>query len=95
MLVFGIKSFSQDSNKANKMSQRIYGLVFINIKDEVKFNEYGKLANPFVNKYGGGIERSIKVEDMMGEGLNKPDIINVTYMANMEAFQKLNSDQEF
>ena len=58
------------------MASRYYQVVFIWMKDPVKFGRYHELLGPVVQRYGGDLERMLAPDTIYAEGMRKPDIVN-------------------
>src|SRR5688572_2339229 len=76
-------------------SARYYQVVFLWIKDGTKFARYLELARPIVERYGGALERMLVPETIHGDGVTKPDVVNVVFYSDREAFHRLSRDPEF
>jgi uncharacterized protein (DUF1330 family) len=76
-------------------STRYYQVVFIWIKDGTKFARYLDLARPIVERYGGALERMLVPETIHGAGVTKPDIVNIVFYSDRDAFHRLGGDPEF
>jgi uncharacterized protein (DUF1330 family) len=80
---------------ANLLSRRYYQLVFIWMKDPPKFDRYLEQAAPVVRRYGGDLERMLVPDTLYAEGMRKPDVVNIVYYDDREAFAALGRDPEF
>jgi uncharacterized protein (DUF1330 family) len=76
-------------------SARYYQVVFLWIKDGTKFTRYLELVRPIVERYGGALERMLIPETIHGDGVAKPDIVNVVFYSDREAFHRLSRDPDF
>lgn len=76
-------------------TERYYQLVLVYIKDAATFQRYGEAAGPIVARYGGGLERMLSPEQVHGEGLEKPDMVNLVYYRDRQAALDLDADQDF
>lgn len=79
---------------------KYYQVVMIWLKDPAKFQEYGQKMGPIVARYGGNGERILTpVESFYGgktgQGLTKPDMVNVVYYDSKEAYDNFENDPEF
>jgi uncharacterized protein (DUF1330 family) len=72
-----------------------YQVVFLWIKDSSKYARYLDLARPVVARYGGALERMLVPDALHGEGVTKPDVVNIVYYADRDAFRRLGRDPEF
>jgi uncharacterized protein (DUF1330 family) len=77
------------------MTNRYYQLVLITLKDLPAFQRYGELLGPIVSKYGGARERWIRPDAVFGEGIAKPDLVNVVHYDSKEAFTAFTRDPAF
>jgi uncharacterized protein (DUF1330 family) len=77
------------------MTNRYYQLVLITLKDLPTFQHYGELLAPIVSKYGGARERLIRPDAVFGEGVAKPDLVNVVYYDSKDAFTAFTRDPAF
>lgn len=83
-----------------KAEEKYYQIVMIWLKDPAKFQEYGQKMAPIVSKYGGNGERIITpVESFYGGktggGLSQPDMVNIVFYDNKEAYENFENDPEF
>ncbi|MDW3193754.1 MAG: DUF1330 domain-containing protein [Cytophagales bacterium] len=83
-----------------KVNDKYYQVVMIWLKDPAKFQEYGQKMGPIVGKYGGSGERILTpVESFYGgktgEGLSKPDMVNIVYYYSKEAYENFENDPAF
>ena len=58
-------------------SERYYQVVFIWTKDAEKFGRYAKLVAPLVEPYGGRLDRQLHPASLFGEGVTRPDMVNL------------------
>jgi uncharacterized protein (DUF1330 family) len=77
------------------MTNRYYQVVLISLKDVSTFQRYGELLAPIVTRYGGARERLIRPDAVFGEGVAKPDLVNVVYYDSREAFTAFTKDPAF
>jgi len=75
--------------------ERVYAIRLVWIKDKVKFAEYQKMARATKARQDMHIERWLETKDIMGEGIEKPDEIVVTWFDNAEAMHAFENDPEF
>ena len=76
-------------------SGRYYQLVFIWMKDPEKFGRYLEAMKPVVQRYGGALERMVAPDAIHADGMAKPDIVNVVFYDDQDAFVAFNRDPEF
>jgi uncharacterized protein (DUF1330 family) len=76
-------------------TSRYYQVVFIWMKDPITFGRYRELLGPVVQRYGGDLERMIAPDTLYAEGMRKPDIVNIVFYDNRDAFAAFNRDPEF
>jgi uncharacterized protein (DUF1330 family) len=76
-------------------ARRYYQVVFIWMKDPVTFGRYRELLGPVVQRYGGGLERMLAPDTIYAEGMPKPDIVNIVFYDDSDAFAAFNKDPEF
>jgi uncharacterized protein (DUF1330 family) len=76
-------------------ASRYYQVVFIWMKDPVKFGRYRELLGPIVQRYGGDLERMLAPDTIYAEGMPKPDIVNIVFYDDRDAFAGFNKDPEF
>jgi uncharacterized protein (DUF1330 family) len=76
-------------------ASRYYQVVFIWMKDPVKFGRYRELLGPVVQRYGGDLERMLAPDTIYAEGMRKPDIVNIVFYDDRDAFTAFNKDPEF
>jgi uncharacterized protein (DUF1330 family) len=76
-------------------ASRYYQVVFIWMKDPVTFGRYRELLGPVVQRYGGGLERMLAPDTIYTDGMPKPDIVNIVFYDNSDAFAAFNKDSEF
>jgi uncharacterized protein (DUF1330 family) len=74
---------------------RYYQVVFIWMKDPVKFGRYAALLEPVVRPYGGSLERRLLPDAIYAEGMSKPDIVNIVFYDGRAAFAAFEQDVEF
>jgi uncharacterized protein (DUF1330 family) len=74
---------------------RYHQLVLIWMRDPAKFGRYCEAAAPTVRRYGGDLERMITPDAIYAEGLAKPDVVNVVYYDDRQAFANLGRDPDF
>jgi uncharacterized protein (DUF1330 family) len=74
---------------------RYYQVVFIWMKDPVRFGRYAALLEPVVRPYGGGLERRLIPDAIYAAGMPKPDIVNIVFYDNRAAFAAFDKDPEF
>jgi uncharacterized protein (DUF1330 family) len=77
------------------MTNRYYQVVLITVKDPPMFRRYAELLAPVVRKYGGARERLIHPDAVYGDGVSKPDLVNVVYYDSKEAFTAFAQDPAF
>jgi uncharacterized protein (DUF1330 family) len=77
------------------MASRYYQVVFIWMKDPVKFSRYRELLGRIVQRYGGDLERMLAPDTIYAEGMPKPDIVNIVFYDDRDAFAAFNKDPEF
>ena len=83
------------SEAKGSAANRYYQVVFIWMKDPVKFDHYRELLAPVVLPYGGGLERMLAPDTIYAEGMRKPDIVNIVFYHDGDAFAAFNKDPEF
>jgi uncharacterized protein (DUF1330 family) len=76
-------------------TSRYYQVVFIWMKDPVKFGRYRELLGPVVQRYGGGLERMLAPDTIYADGMRKPDIVNIVFYEDSDAFAAFTEDPEF
>jgi uncharacterized protein (DUF1330 family) len=76
-------------------ASRYYQVVFIWLKDPVTFGRYRELLGPIVQRYGGDLERMLAPDTIYAEGMTKPDIVNIVFYDDRDAFEAFNKDPEF
>jgi uncharacterized protein (DUF1330 family) len=76
-------------------ASRYYQVVFIWMKDPVTFSRYRELVGPIVQRYGGDLERMLAPDTIYAEGMPKPDIVNIVFCDDRDAFAAFNKDPEF
>ena len=74
---------------------RYYQVVFIWMRDPETFGCYCDLARPVVAPYGGMLERMLLPEAVVGDGMAKPDIVNIVFYDSGAAFAALDADPQF
>jgi uncharacterized protein (DUF1330 family) len=72
-----------------------YQLVLLRITDPPKFGRYLELLRPIVLKYGGALERMLAPCTIHAESMKTPEIANIVYYDNKEAFRAFITDPEF
>ncbi len=75
--------------------ERVYAIRLVWIKDKEKFAEYQEMAKATQARQDMHVERWLVTEDIMGEGIEKPDEIVVTWFDNAEAMKAFENDPEF
>jgi uncharacterized protein (DUF1330 family) len=76
-------------------ASRYYQVVFIWMKDPVTFGRYRELLGPIVQCYGGDLERMLAPDTIYAEGMDKPDIVNIVFYNDRDAFAAFSEDPEF
>ena len=97
-LLFGglsIAACSPGQTRTQSVDQKYYELVFIQVKDPKAFGEYGRKVFPIVKKYGGGLQRMLLPESVYGDGIKKPDLVNLVFYKNRAAYDAFHRDPEF
>ncbi len=87
---------SSEGNPAK--DKRYYQVVFIWVKDPVKFQEYGEKMGPIVSKYGGAGERILSPINSIYAGNSKieqPHMVNIVYYDSKEAYEQFEQDPDF
>jgi uncharacterized protein (DUF1330 family) len=74
---------------------RYYQVVFIWMRDAPTFAHYLELAAPVVGRYGGALERMLLPDLVVGDGMRKPDVVNVVSYDSAAAFAALDADPDF
>ncbi len=74
---------------------RFYAVRLLWVRDPERFAEYQERSKPILEKHGVHVERWLMVQDMEGDGLERPDQIVVTWFKSAEAKAAFESDPEF
>jgi uncharacterized protein (DUF1330 family) len=74
---------------------RYYQLVFLWLTDRPKFARYVERVTPFVGPHGGRLDRQVKPETFVAEGLERPDVVNLVSSPDREAFEAFHRDEGF
>ena len=74
---------------------RYYAVRLLWVHDQEGFDEYQDMARPILARHDVHIERWLMTEDMVGNGLEKPDQIVVTWFKDAAAKEAFESDPEF
>ena len=75
--------------------ERYYAVRLLWIRDQKGFDEYQDLARPILARHEVHIERWLMTEAIVGNGLEKPDQIVVTWFKSAAAKDAFESDPEF
>jgi uncharacterized protein (DUF1330 family) len=74
---------------------RYYQLVFLWIEDREKFARYVELVTPVVAPHGGRLDRQITPTSFVGEGIQRPHVVNLVSSPSREAFDAFHRDEGF
>ncbi len=74
---------------------RFYAVRLLWVRDPERFAEYQERAKPILEKHGVHVERWLMVQDMEGDGLDRPDQIVVTWFKTPEAKTAFENDPDF
>ena len=75
--------------------ERYYAVRLLWVHDPEGFAEYQEQAKPILARHGVHIERWLMTEDMVGDGLEKPDQIVVTWFKDAAAKEAFENDPDF
>ena len=75
--------------------RRFYAVRLIWVRDPDGFSEYQERAKPILAKHGVHVERWLVTEKMEGEGIQRPDLIVVTWFKSAEAKAAFENDPDF
>ncbi len=75
--------------------EKFYAIRLLWVRDPEGFAEYEEQAKPVLAKHGVHIERWLVTEDIVGNGMEKPDQIVVTWFKNTAAKEAFENDPEF
>ena len=74
---------------------RFYAVRLLWVRDPERFAEYQERTKPILAKHGVHVERWLMVQDMEGDGLERPDQIVVTWFKSPEAKRAFENDPGF
>ena len=74
---------------------RLYVVRLLWVRDAELFASYQEQTRPILARHGVHIERWIMTDAMLGDGMEKPDQIVVTWFASAEAREAFENDPEF
>ncbi|WP_223034075.1 DUF1330 domain-containing protein [Hanstruepera marina] len=100
LIIFTCLGFRPKEATTIDVEDKYYQVVLIWVKDPLKFREYGEKMRPIVQKYGGSTERMINpvtsiYSGSYGSSLSQPNILNIVYYHNKEAYENFNKDPEY
>jgi uncharacterized protein (DUF1330 family) len=76
-------------------TRRYHQLVFIWVRDPVKFADYLRELPPIVGRYGGAADLSLRPTALWADRLALPDIVNLVHYTDKQAFERFGADPEF
>jgi uncharacterized protein (DUF1330 family) len=82
-------------DESRSKAQRYYQVVFVSVRDPVKFARYVELVAPIVGRYAGGLERMLSPEQVSVATVTKPDTINIVFYDSHAAFSEFSRDADF
>lgn len=74
---------------------RYFQLVFLWLTDRPKFARYVEQITPFAVQYGARLDRQVKADTFVAEGLDSPDVVNLVSSPDREAFDAFHRDEGF
>jgi len=75
--------------------ERYYSVRLLWVNNPEEFAKYQEMAKPILAKHEVHIERWLVTEEIVGDGLEKPDEIVVTWFKNAAAKEAFENDPEF
>ena len=75
--------------------EKCYAIRLFWVRDPEGFAEYQEQVKPIVAKHGVHIERWLVTEDIVGDGMEKPDQVVITWFRNAAAKEAFENDPEF
>ena len=74
---------------------RYYAVRMCWVRDQEAWEKYQEMAKPILARHEVQVEHWLVTDGIVGEGIDKPDIIAVTSYASAAAFQAFESDPDF
>ena len=74
---------------------RHYAVRLLWVRDQQGFDEYQEMARPILARHGVHVERWLMTDEMIGDGLERPDQIVVTWFKDAAARHAFETDPEF
>ena len=74
---------------------RLYVVRLLWVDDPALFDEYQEQAKPILARHGVHVERWLMTEALVGEGMDRPDQIVVTWFADSNAREAFENDPDF
>ena len=74
---------------------RYYAVRMIWVRDQEIWEQYQEMAKPILGRHNVQVEHWLETDKIVGEGVDKPDLIVVTSYPNPAALAAFESDPEF
>ncbi len=74
---------------------RYYAVRLLWIRDQEIWSQYQQMTKPILARHEVQMEHWLVTDDIVGEGIDKPDFIVVTSYPSAEAFRAFEEDPEF
>ena len=74
---------------------RYYAVRMIWVRDQEIWEQYQEMAKPILGRHNVQVEHWLETDKIVGEGIDKPDLIVVTSYPSPAALAAFESDPEF
>ncbi len=74
---------------------RYYAVRMLWVRDHDIWQKYQEMAKPILERHKVRVEHWLETDKIVGEGVDKPDLIVVTSYPSPEAFVAFESDPDF
>lgn len=75
--------------------ERYYAVRLLWVRDQEIWQKYQEMVRPVLARHDVRMEHWLMTDRMIGEGIDKPDLIVVTSYPSVEAFQAFQNDSDF
>ena len=75
--------------------QRYYAVRLLWVHDPAKGDEYQEMARPILARHNVQVEHWLVTDEIVGEGIDKPDLIVVTSYPSAAALEAFEHDPDF
>ncbi len=75
--------------------QRYYAVRMLWVHDQETWEKYQEMARPILARHDVRVEQWLMTDGIVGEGIDRPDLIVVTSYSSEEAFAAFEGDPDF